>query len=135
MCEPYSGAKRYRSDSSSGYSSTADDSESDASSEPDREIETSSVRELYPQAIDFLNGSFCDIDQLVLHGYPVRSVVQDFSCDYFVFEPKMHPHRAFTDRAAASTRPPGIGYGINSTDLFLGTLGGYQVVVEKITRM
>lgn len=135
ICEPFAGTKRIRSLDSSSSSQPTVDSSSDAESEPDQVIEPDSVTDLYPEINDFLNGATCDVDQLVLHGYPVRFIIEDFPCDNFVLEPKVHKHRAFTEKAAAATRQSGSGYLLNTTDLFLGTLGGYQVVIEKITSM
>jgi hypothetical protein len=33
----------------------------------------------------------------------------------------------------AATRQRVTGFSLNTTDLFLGTLGGFQVIIEKIT--
>ena len=130
ICEPIFGKKRFRDSSSEGSQSSS--STEYAESDPGQVIEPNSVRDLYPEVIEHLDSSTCDIDQLVLHGYKVTSIVEDFSCDYFVLEPKVYKHRGFTEKAA--TRQRVAGFSLNTTDLFLGTLGGFQVIIEKITR-
>ena len=129
ICEPFFATKRHRSEDDSSDSIVSESAESDS----DQSIEPNSVTDLYPKVNSYLESSTCDIDQLVLHGYSVSSVIEDFSCTLFMFEPKIHKHRAFTERAAASTRQTAVGFALNTTDLFLGTLGGYQVIIEKIT--
>ena len=132
ICEQiFSTTKRLRSESDDSSIVSEESAESDS----DQSIELNSVTDLYPQVNGFLSSATCDIDQLVLHEYTVCSVVQDFSCDLFLFEPKIHKHRAFTERAASSTRRTAVGFALNTTDLFLGTLGGYQVIIEKITSL
>ena len=128
ICEPISGTRRFR-DSSSGGSQTS--SSTEYAESDGQVIEPNSVTDLYPEVIDHLDSSTCDVDQLVLHGYKVTSIVEDFSCDYFVLEPKVYKHRGFTEKAA--TRQRVAGFSLNTTDLFLGTLGGFQVIIEKIT--
>ena len=125
ICEPY---KRLRDSSSEGSSSSWT---LYAESDSGQEIELDSVTDLYPDVIEYLDSAACDVDQLVLHGYKVTSVVEDFSCDYFLLEPRVFHHRAFTEKA--STRQRVTGFSLNTTDLFLGTLGGFQVIIEKIT--
>ena len=129
ICEPIFGTKRFRESSSEG--SQPSSSTEYAESDPGQVIEPNSVTDLYPEVIDHLDSSTCDVDQLVLHGYKVTSIVEDFGCDYFVLEPKVYKHRGFTEKAA--TRQRVTGFSLNTTDLFLGTLGGFQVIIEKIT--
>jgi hypothetical protein len=111
--------------------------ESDGSSDSDHrtELELDSVLKLHPEVKDSLKESNCDVDMIVFHDYDVRKLSEDFFCSNVVLEPRIHMHRGFTETAQSTLQLSAHAFVSKKTDLFLGTIGSYQIIVEGITGM
>ena len=94
----------------------------------DEEIEPESVWAKCPDVRGYLTGEHCDVDQLVLEGYNVEHLLEDFPGSNFEFKTQVIPHRGLTDHV--NTREGEGPHGSGETDLFFGILEGYQVVAR-----
>ena len=113
----------------------SDESVGSSDSDDRTELELESVLKLHPEVKDSLKESNCDVDMIVFHDYDVQKISEDFFCSNVVLEPRIHMHRGFTEAAQSTLQLSAHAFVLKKTDLFLGTIGSYQIIVEGITGM